>query len=844
MMKLLHKYMVYFVIFFLLKTPYVYTQIKNDNFVDYNEQKRYQLGGIKVSGIKYINEDIIINISGLKIGDTIEVPGEKISKAITKIWSQGLFSEVSVKIDRIIDSTIFLEFVIAERPRLSKYSFTGISKSEADDLKEKLKLSRGSQVTDNTIKSAKYIIAKHFKEKGFYNVKVDVQQFPDSSLQNYVELKFIINKNKKYKIADIQFIGENIVNNCIYDSTLKSFFNLKKYKKISLRKAMKETKVKKWYRIFKVSRYTDDNFNEDKKKVIEKLNQWGYRDAIITKDSVFMISDKLLKIVIHINTGNKYFFRNIRWYGNSIYSTDTLEKFLGIKRGDVYNQSLLENRLFTDVNSVLSLYQDNGYLFASINVVENNVENDSIDIDLHVYEGKKATINKVSITGNTKTHENVIRREMYSKPGQLYSRSDIIRTMRELASLNYFDPEKLDIKQDPNPQEGTVNLEYIVEEKPSDQLELSGGWGGRMVVGTIGVAFNNFSAKDFFKASAWKPLPSGGGQRLTLRAQTNGLYYTAITASFVEPWLGGKKPNSLSISTYYTMQSNGVSRKDKGRQEMDIIGASVGLGKRIKWPDDFFSLYYELSYQRYILKNYRYGYLFSFYNGYSNNFNGRIVFQRNSVDQPIYPRRGSLVSLSVQFTPPYSLLSDKDYKTLTDQQKYKWIEYHKWSINTSFFTNLTKNFVLNTKLEFGFLAMYNKDYGFSPFESYNMGGDGLITYNLYGKETIALRGYGNGSLTPLKGGNIYNKFTFEVRYPLSLNPNATFYVLAFLEGGNCFTNFNEFSPFNFKRSAGLGIRIFLPMFGKLGVDWGYGFDEPVIPGENKSQFHFIIGQNF
>jgi len=607
---------------------------------------------------------------------------------------------------------------------------------------------------------------------------------------------------------------------------------------------MKDTKIKHWYRLFKNSRYIEAKYHDDKKKVIDKLNEHGYRDAVITKDSVYTTGRKTLGVKIWLEHGTKYYFRNITWVGNTKYNSDTLTQFLGIKSGDIYDQSILEQRLFVDQNSLSSLYLDNGYLFFSITPVETQIINDSIDLELRVYEGKQATINRITITGNTKTNEHVIRREIFTKPGELFSRADIIRTQRELATLGYFDPEKMDVKPSPNPSDGTVDIEYVVEEKPSDQIELSGGWGARMVVGTLGVTFNNFSAKNFFKKEAWQPLPSGDGQRLSVRAQTNGIYYQAYSASFVEPWLGGKKPHSLSLSTYYTVQSNGLKKSDDKRQAMDIFGVSVGFGRRLKWPDDYFSLYNELSYQNYILKNYSYGYLFSFSDGNSRNISFRTTFNRSSIDQPIYPRKGSLVSLSLQLTPPYSLLSGRDYINMTDKEKYKWIEYHKWTFNSNYITKLAGDLVLSTKVEFGFLGIYNQDYGPSPFEGYNMGGDGLVSYNLYGKETISLRGYGNGSISPLNGGNIYNKFSFEVRYPLSLNPNATLYLLTFAEGGNSWNKFEEFKPFNVKRSAGVGIRIFLPMFGKLGVDWGYGFDEAVRPGENHSQFHFIIGQNF
>ena len=752
--------------------------------------------------------------------------------------------------DYDVNKTVFLEIYLQEKPRLSKFSFTGISKSDADDLREKIKLVKGNQVNDNILLNAKNIIRNFYIEKGFYNTIVNIKQKDDTTIANHVILYIDITKNDRVKISNIQIIGSDIVkekklaNNENTSLKKNKFLFFKTSGNVKLRSAMKDTKIKHWYRLFKNSRYIEAKYHDDKKKIIDKLNEHGYRDAVITKDSVYTTGRKTLGVKIWLEHGTKYYFRNITWVGNTKYNSDTLTQFLGIKSGDIYDQSILEQRLFVDQNSLSSLYLDNGYLFFSITPVETQIINDSIDLELRVYEGKQATINRITITGNTKTNEHVIRREIFTKPGELFSRADIIRTQRELATLGYFDPEKMDVKPSPNPSDGTVDIEYVVEEKPSDQIELSGGWGARMVVGTLGVTFNNFSAKNFFKKEAWQPLPSGDGQRLSVRAQTNGIYYQAYSASFVEPWLGGKKPHSLSLSTYYTVQSNGLKKSDDKRQAMDIFGVSVGFGRRLKWPDDYFSLYNELSYQNYILKNYSYGYLFSFSDGNSRNISFRTTFNRSSIDQPIYPRKGSLVSLSLQLTPPYSLLSGRDYINMTDKEKYKWIEYHKWTFNSNYITKLAGDLVLSTKVEFGFLGIYNQDYGPSPFEGYNMGGDGLVSYNLYGKETISLRGYGNGSISPLNGGNIYNKFSFEVRYPLSLNPNATLYLLTFAEGGNSWNKFEEFKPFNVKRSAGVGIRIFLPMFGKLGVDWGYGFDEAVRPGENHSQFHFIIGQNF
>ncbi len=829
----------YIIAFFLTIFFGANAQIQlNTNSFDINKQKEYEIGGITVSGVKYLDHEVLINLSGLNVGDKVLIPGdEKISDAIKKLWKQGLFSDIEISVEKNIDNNLFLNIYLLERPRLSKYSFSGIRKGEAEDIREMIKLVRGNQVTDNVINNTKNIIRNYFVDKGFFKTEVEIIKEDDTTLVNNVVLKINIDKHEKIKINEIQFAGNK------YLSDKK------------LRRAMKETKQKTWYNIFKTSKFVKKQFKDDKEKIIKKYNEYGFRDAVIVSDSVYDFDEKTLNILIKIDEGKKYYFRNITWVGNTKYKSEYLSALLGIKKGDVYNQTLLEESIFMNQDGVFSKYQDNGYLFSSITPVEVNIENDSIDIEIRIFEGKPARIRNVKIVGNTKTNEHVIRRELKSKPGQLYNRSDIQRSIRELATLGYFDPEKLNLNPTPNPEDGTVDLEYIVEEKPSDQIELSGGWGARMVVGTLGVTFNNFSARNFFHKEAWRPLPAGDGQRLSIRAQSNGKWYQAYNMSFVEPWLGGKKPNSLTISLSHTILSNGQSAKIKDTtgtkianpdyQSMKISGAALGLGRRLKWPDDFFTLYNELSYQHYNLNNYQYRQVFSFSEGVANNFSFTTIFGRNSVDQPIYPRRGSSFSISLQITPPYSLLSKKDYTTLSDQEKYKYIEYNKWKFKSSWFTSLAGKLVLSTRAEFGFLGRWSKDYGYSPFEGFNLGGDGLVTYNLQGVETIALRGYSNGSLTPSSGGNVYDKFTMEIRYPLSLNPNATLYGLAFLEAGKAWTEFYDFNPFSVHRSAGVGVRIFLPMFGKLGVDWGYGFDEvPGNPSAHKSQFHFIIGQNF
>ncbi len=795
--------------------------------IDYSNPKEYEIGGITISGVKFLDENVLIELSGLQIGQKIMIPGDKISDAIKKLWKQKLFSDVKITLVKTINDKAFLDIYLQERPRLSKFTFTGVKKSNIDDLREKLKLVKGNQVTQNTINNAIITIKNFYKEKGFYYTDVNITQQNDTLLTNSVILNIHVNKHNKIKIHDIIFIGN------------------KEIPRKKLLRAMKDTKRKRWYGFFKASKFLENNYDKDKRNIIDKYNELGFRDARIVKDSVFKFDDKTMEIIIKIAEGKKYYFRNITWVGNTKYSSKILNDVLGIQKGDVFNQKVLDNKLNIDPQSVSSLYLDHGYLFFSVQPVEINVENDSIDLEMRIYEGKQARIKNVTIVGNTKTNEHVIRREIRTKPGELFNRSDIIRTQRELAQLGYFNAEKLNVNPKPNPVDGTVDLEYIVEEQPSDQVEVSGGWGAQMIVGTLGISFNNFSTHNFFKKDAWRPLPSGDGQRLSVRAQSNGTYYQAYNMSFVEPWLGGKKPNSLSISLYHTILSNGIKKGDDGRQSMKISGVSLGLGRRLHWPDDYFQLFNSLSYNYYDLNNYQYYSLFSFNDGVSNDISFLTSLSRNSVDAPIYPRKGSQFTLSLQLTPPYSLLNGKDYTTMTDKEKYKFIEYHKWKFNASWFTKLVGNLVLNTRVEYGILGMYNKTVGPSPFGGFNVGGDGLMSYNIGGTETIALRGYENNSLTPAKGGNLYNKYTLELRYPVSLNPQATLYGLTFVEGGNAWYQVKDFNPFSIHRSAGVGIRIFLPMFGKLGVDWGYGFDEiPGRPNASGSQFHFIIGQNF
>ncbi|MBK5285824.1 MAG: outer membrane protein assembly factor BamA [Bacteroidia bacterium] len=801
---------------------------------DYAKPKDYEIGGIVITGTKFLDNNVLINISGLTVGDTLAIPGEKISKAIDNLWKQGLFSDVKIVAQKIIDGRIFLEFQLSEKPRLSKFSFKGVSKSEAEKIREKIRLEKDKVITDYLISNTKNVVTDFYVDKGYFDVDVKIEQSTDTFFQNKNIVYIIVDKKSKVKINRIIFHG----NKEIADGKLK--------------RAMKDTKEKRFWKIFTSSKFIMENYEKDKKSIIERYTDKGFRDAHLVSDTVYKVKPGRVNIEITVDEGKKYYFRNITWLGNTKHSSQELSTILGIKKGDVFEQAVLDNRLFMNQNGrdVTSLYMDDGYLFFQVNPVEINVENDSIDLEMRIYEGKQAVVNKVSVTGNTKTHDHVIMREIRTKPGQLFSRSDIIRTQRELAQLGYFNPEKLSVNPKPNPADGTVDIEYVVEEKPSDQIELSGGYGANQLVGTLGVTFNNFSLRNFFKKGAWTPLPSGDGQRLSLRAQTNGKYYQSYNMSFTEPWLGGKKANSFSTTIFHSIQSNGRSSEDPLRESITIWGGSIGLGKRLRWPDDYFTIYSEVSYQYYILNNFASTFLFS--NGTSNNLSLQTTFSRNSIDAPIYPRSGSQIAFSIQFTPPYSLafFSETDFKTATDAVKYKWIEYHKWKFTSSWFTRISGDLVLNAKFSYGFLGYYNKDIGDSPFERFYLGGDGLSGFALDGREIIGLRGYSNNTLTPRNsngyvGGTIFEKYTLEMRYPLSLNPQATIYLLAFLEGGDAYLKFRDFNPFSFKRSAGFGIRVFLPVFGILGLDWGYGFDEiPNSPGSNGPQFHFSIGQQF
>ena len=819
---------------------------QNNQIIDYSSPKKYEIGGVTVTGVQNLNKNTLLEISGLKVGEEITIPSDKISSAIKNLWKQGLFSDVDILIEKIIDDIIFLNINIKEQNRLSKFKFKGkISKSDINSLKEELNIARGDILTKNLINNSVNKIKEYFINKGFYKISVNYLVSPDTSKNNYKNLTFTINKGKKVKIKNIIINGRKKIFNTKQNLIFKkdSIYAISDFQ---IRKSMKETKKKNAWRFYKASKFIEQNFINDKKNIIKKYNEIGYRDARITYDTVYLNQDNTLTIEMNISEGEKYNFGKISFTGNTVYTNEQLNQTLGIKSGDVFDQSILDMRLFGsgEGNDLSSLYLDDGYLFFNATPVETSVKNKKIDLEIRIYEGKQARINKVNVKGNTKTNDHVIMRELRTRPGDLFKRSDIMRSQRELAQMQYFDPEAFDVKIDPDPVKNEVNITYILEEKSSDQIQLQGGWGAGRIVGQLGFTFNNFSTRNVLKKDKWDPLPSGDGQKFNISASSNGIYYQQYRMSFLEPWLGGKKPNSFSISLYKSISSNGQS--GDARQAIELTGLTLGLGKRLKFPDDYFTIYNGINFQKYELINSQT--FFTFNNGYSNNISYDIRLGRNSVDQLIFPRRGSDFLLSLKLTPPYSLINKTDdYSSVSDQEKYKWIEFYKWNFKSSWFSAFTDKLVLATKIEMGLLGAYNNDLGIAPFERFYVGGDGLSGMGMVydGRELISLRGYNNNTVSPQTGATIYNKYTTEIRYAISLNPSSTVYALGFLEAGNAWDKFDNFNPFTMKRSAGFGVRIMLPMIGMMGLDYGWGLDElPLHPNANGGQFHFSMGQQF
>ena len=834
--------------------------------------KTLVLGGINVSGIEGYEDYMLAGISGLSVGQEIMVPGNEITDAVKRYWRHGLFSDVKISADSIVGDKIYLHVSLAMRPRVSVINYVGLKKSEREDMENKLGLLKGAQITPNMIDRAKILAKRYFDDKGFKNADIEVRQRDDVSNKNQVILDVIIDKKEKMKVRDIIIEG---------NAQLSS----RKIKGGFLRKGAfaKTHEAGKLSSLFKAKKFTPERWAADKKKLIEKYNELGFRDATILEDTVWNADEKHVNIHIKVDEGKKYYLRNITWVGNTVYSTDYLNALLGMKKGDVYDQKLLNKRLTEDEDAVGNQYWNHGYLFYNLQPTEVNIVGDSIDLEMRIVEGQQAHLNKVRINGNDRLYENVVRRELRTKPGDLFSKEALQRSARELATMGHFDAEKVSPDVRPNYEDGTVDINWNLEQKSNDQIEFSLGWGQTGLIGKIGLKLNNFSMRNLFGKNKERRglLPIGDGETLSLGVQTNGKYYQSYNASYSTAWLGGKRPLQFNVSVFYSKQTgvssnyynnnsryayynslngygssyyNNYENYYDPNQYIQMLGASVGWGKRLRWPDDFFVLSMDLSYTRYMLKNWRY---FIMSNGNANNINLGLTLSRNSTDNPMFPRKGSEFMASVSVTPPWSKWDGKDYRNLANdpksptfakeqQEKYRWVEYHKWKFKSKTYTALSggqKCFVLMSRIEFGLLGSYNS-YKKSPFETYYMGGDGMSGYSTgYAEETIGLRGYENGSLTPYGAeGYAYTRMALELRYPFMLG-NTTIYGLGFAEAGNAWTDTRKFNPLQLKRSAGLGVRIFLPMVGLMGIDWAYGFDK-VYGTKGGSQFHFILGQEF
>lgn len=850
----------------MLSLP-VFAQLPGkDVEVDYNNPKKYVVGGVRVEGNNYFAQEQILQITGLQKGMEVTVPGEELSSIVNRLWLQRYFEDVAIAVDSLAPGrdTAFFKICVTERPRVSRWTFSGVKTGEQKELLERLNLRRGGEFSDYVAKTSTDIIKRYYKEKGFLNVNVDVNTKKDTMIRSAIRVQFAVDRGEKVKVKKITFSGNENV------------------KETKLVRSMKKTKDARFINFFSSKKFNESEYDNDKRAMLSAFNEAGYRDARIVKDTMYYLEPGRLQIDFEIDEGKRYYFRDITWTGNSVYNSETLNDILMIKKGDVYDVVTMEKRLFgggkQNEFDVSKLYRDNGYLFFNLQPVELNIQGDSVDVEMRIVEGKPATLNNIIINGNDLTNERVVRRQVFTRPGYLFSQSDFERSVREIASMGQFDPEAImDASRGysivPNSMNNTVDIIYNVTEKPSSQLELSGGWGGNTFVATVGVSFNNFSTRRFFDKSAWRPVPLGDAQNLAVRFQTNGTYYTSLSASFSEPWLFGKKPTSLNMSVYYTRQTNSYLAFNilNNNEFMEVYGFAAGIGKRLKWPDNYFVLYNQLSWQTYRLQNWAYQFLFN--TGISHNLSYTLSLSRNSTDQQIYPRQGSDFSFSIQLTPPYSLLRKKNrgildangnptkvsnwrdinYDMQSSQDRYKWIEYHKWTFKGAIYTKLVGDLVLMARAQFGYLGYYNRNWGYSPFEGFRVGGDGMSGYDTYGSEIVSLRGYENYSLTPqgtssynttgnYYAGNVYDKFTVELRYPVVLQPQSTIYALVFLEGGNCWSDIRNFNPFQIRRSAGVGVRVFLPMIGLLGVDWGYGFDNH--DGQGGSQFHFVIGQQF
>ena len=858
--------------------------------------RQCEIGGITVKGVEDYEDMMIINLSGLHVGQRIEVPGNEITEAVKRYWKHGLFSEVSITADSIIDSQVYLCIHLATRPRISNIEYHGVKKSERTDLEAKLGMTRGMSLTKNIIDRAKILARKYFDDKGYKNAEIEISQHDDVTGKNQVVLEVNIDKKEKMRVRRIIFEG----NEKLSDSKIKG----KLFSKGAFGKIHESGKI---YNFLKAKKYTPERYAEAKQALLDKYNELGFRDATIEDDSIWTVDDKHINIYVKVDEGEKYYIRNITWVGNTVYESDFLDKVLEMKKGDVYNQKFMNKRLIDDDDAVHNNYYNNGYIFSSVEPTDINIVGDSIDVEIRIMEGTQAHLNMVRIFGNDRLYEEVVRRELRTKPGDLFSKDALMRSAREIASMGYFDPESVNPDVKPNLEDGTVDIDWNLEQKSNDQLELSLGWGQTGVIGRVGIKFNNFSLRNLLGKNKLHRgfLPAGDGEQIGLNFQTNGRYYRSYNANYSTGWFGGKRPNAFNVGVYYSKQSDvsstyynsaymnniynymyGSSSYNSGYYNnyeafldddkyIKLLGVSVGWGKRLRWPDDYFQLSATLSYQRYMLKDWQY---FIISNGNCNNINLNLALTRNSTDNPLFPRRGSEFALSVSLTPPWSAFDNKNYSNMATQEtynkdqnrwqdeqasKYKWVEYHKWKFKSRTYTSLSsgqKCFVLMTRVEFGILGSYNKNKK-SPFETFYVGGDGMSGYSTsYAEETIGLRGYDNGSISStayVLGGEwtgsrysaydayAYDRFTLELRYPFMLG-NTTIYGLGFLEGGNAWAKTRDFNPFDMKRSAGFGVRLYLPMVGLMGIDWAYGFDKVYNGGWQRGggQFHFILGQEF
>ena len=855
--------------------------------INYSSPKEYEIEAIDVKGVQFLDNNALVSMSGLRVGDKIKIPGDEISLAIKKLWKQGIIGNISIYASKIENGKISLTIELTERPRLTRFDFRGVNKSLATELEEKIGVIRGRVLTQAALKNTELAIKRHLDSKGFLNAEIDLVQQRDSVLRNSVSVIVNIEKKSKVKIRNISFEGNEHFSQKKLRTKLRSTgerarmglprelistgYNFITRPKELLYFATHKDSVSMiqvsdyWSQhmklnFFKSSKFVESDFEDDKKGLLDFYQSKGYRDAEITSDSTYTFDASNMNITMRVSPGKKYYFRNISWEGNFLYPNEKLDGVLGIKKGDIYDLELINKKLSfnpTGGLDISSLYMDDGYLFFNVTPVETKIVGDSIDMEMRMYEGAQATINKVYVTGNDKTNDHVIMRSLRTLPGDKFSRALLIRTQNDLRQLGYFDPEQINPVPIPNQVNETVDIEWALVEQPNDQIELSGGWGGTFgFVGTVGLTFNNFSLRNIPHRDKWRGLPVGDGQQLSLRLQANGRRYQSYSLSFTEPWIGGKKPNSFSVSFNHSVQRSINNFTNEVLGSLTVSGMTLSLGRRVKWPDDYFIVSNSISYLRYELDNF--GRSLGFSTGAANSFTFNNTISRNSVDNPMYPRSGSNISLSASFTPPYSLFNDIDYETADNATKYEWLEYHKWNFDSWFYLKLAGDLVLASRAHLGLLGSYNKKTGVGPFERFQLGGDGLTGQSfLLGTDVIGLRGYENNSLAPLdqqdpddvfddiRGGTVFNKFVMELRYPVSLAPTATIYGLAFFESGNNWNDFKEFNPYNQFRSAGFGIRIFMPAFGLMGLDWAYGFDENPLPGttgRSGPQFHFSIGQ--